>query len=364
MQKSYTILFCGGGSFGHLVPSLAVAAEAKKIRPDLRAVFVCSDRSEEIRRLQEQKQHFYPLRAPKLPHRLSLGAMAFPPLFIAACLQARKILKQEKPDLIFSKGGFVSVPVCLMARQMGIPIVLHESDSVMSASARLVVRFAKSICTGFPSIGLPEKFSSLTYHTGNPVRTEIFAGSEAAGRRITGFSGRRPVLMIIGGSQGSVALNDAVMHSLSELLESADIIHITGVGKNPGVSHARYFVRETVSEELPHLYALASLVVTRAGAGTLSELGALSKAVIAVPLTGVAHNHQLKNAEFLLSKHALVLLSQEQLSTLPSVVKSLLQNGALREHLGMALRDSFPTDAAKKIATILLADLRASKVLS
>lgn len=364
MQKSHTILFCGGGSFGHLVPSLAIAAEAEKIRPDVKMVFVCSDRSEERERLREQKQHFHALRAPKFPHHLSLHAIAFPFLLIAACFQARKILLEEKPDLVFSKGGFVSVPVCLMARWMRIPIVLHESDSVMSASAKLMARFATVICTGFPSIGLPEKFSSLTHHTGNPVREEILAGSEAAGQRITGFSGRRPVLMIIGGSQGSVALNDVVAHSLPALLESADIIHLTGVGKGIARSHARYFVRETVSEELPHLYALADIVVTRAGAGTLSELGALSKAAIAVPLTGVAHNHQLRNAELLHSRQALVLLPQEKLSTLVSEVENLLGDELLRKHLGKALHDSFPSDAAKKIAKIILAGPDASKVLS
>lgn len=357
MRKTLTVLFSGGGSLGHLVPSLAVAEALRKIRPDIRTVFVCADREEEMQRLTEKSQRFHALRAPKFPRGLSLSILTFPFLFLVACIRAKKILTAEKPDLVFSKGGFVSVPVCVIAAMKKIPIVLHESDGTMSLSARIVARLAVKICTGFPSIGLPERFSSRIRHTGNPVRREMFSGSKAAGQRITGFSGRRPVLMILGGSQGSIALNEAAAASLPSLLEYADIIHITGVGKGIDVSHARYFARETVSDELPHLYALADAVLSRAGAGTLCELGVLRKAAIVVPLTGVAHDHQLRNAEFLAKKHALVLLPQANLRELSTVVARLLSDEEQRHALGGALHDSFPPDAAEKIARIILAEL-------
>lgn len=354
-----TMLFVGGGSLGHLMPCIAVAEAVRAKTPDTCIVFVSADRPEETDYLRAHGQRFHALRAPKSPRTLSPATLLFPMRFVIACVHARNILLREKPDLIFSKGGFVSVPVCLMARMQGIPIVMHESDSVLSLGARLVSTFAKKVCTGFP---LPS--SGHAEHTGNPVRSDILRGAESAGRRITGFSGRRPVVMIIGGSQGSVAMNQAVTSSLDVLLSVADIIHLTGRGKMTTKSHARYFVQEIVTDDLPHLYALATLVVTRAGAGVLSELGALSKAAIVVPLTGAGHDHQLRNAEVLSQSGAVVLLRQEELHRLPSLAQELLSDGVKRQNLGAALAHAFPPDATSRIATILLAEISPSRIQS
>jgi UDP-N-acetylglucosamine--N-acetylmuramyl-(pentapeptide) pyrophosphoryl-undecaprenol N-acetylglucosamine transferase len=203
-----------------------------------------------------------------------------------------------------------------------------------------------------------------TVQTGNPVRSAIFLASRAAGQRITKFSCRRPVLMIVGGSQGALALNEAVDRRFEELLEVADVIHLTGIGKGIAKTHARYFARPYVLEDLPHLYALADLVITRAGAGTLSELAALRKAAIVIPLTGVAHDHQMKNAVTLVETGAIELLPQENIDLLLQSVTGLLADTDKRRALGEHLAEAFPSDAAGRIARILLDSLEGQKIQS
>ncbi len=354
MSRSSTILFSGGGSLGHVVPSIAVAEHIRRDHPDCRLVFVCANRANEIDLLSRLHYSYRTLCSVRCPRGLTLSLFTFPFLCIYAHIQAWKILQEEQPSVIFSKGGFASVPIALNAFLKGIPIVLHESDSVMSLSSRLIAKVATSICMGFPDVRIPRSLQKKYRHTGNPIRTDILRGAEAAGQRITGFSGRRPVVMVIGGSQGSVALNRAVEAKLHLLVNLADIIHLTGEGKMINVHHARYFARTAVIDELPHLYALADIVVSRAGAGVLSELAALKKPVIVTPLAGVAHDHQVHNAEFLKQKGAIVLLKQERIAELPTVIHTLLQNPSTCTALGNRLSDIFPLNAAAQIAEEIL----------
>ncbi len=348
------IIFSGGGSSGHLLPSLAIADAITTKDSSLKPVFICSDQPSETSALITANKKYLVIHAGKFPRGLSIRILTFPILFLVSFLESMVHLLRTKPVLIMSKGGFVSVPVCIVGFFFRIPIILHSSDSVPSLSDRIIGRLATKICTGFPESALPQALQKKAIQTGNPVRLAIFDGSRAAGQRITGFSGRRPVLLIIGGSQGSVALNTAVEKNFSALLELADIIHLTGDGKQINKQHARYFARTSVLDELPHLYGFADLVVTRAGAGVLSELAALKKAAVVVPLPGVAHDHQIRNAEFLAARQAVEFLSQDHLSDLSFVVGRLLGDTPKRVALGEALSRALPSDAATKIADIIL----------
>lgn len=336
------------------MPSLAVADALKKKNPDLAPVFICSPRADEQEALNAAGQKYLVIHAGKFPRGFSLRMISFPALFLLSFVESILHLLRTRPVLIMSKGGFVSVPVCLAGFLLGVPIILHSSDSVPSLSDRIIGRIARTICTGFPESAFPTSLQKKAVQTGNPVRPSVFAGSHAAGQRITGFSGRRPVLMIIGGSQGSVALNEAIEKNFQALLDLADIIHLTGEGKMINRQHARYFPRTTVLAELPHLYGFADLVVTRAGAGVLSELAALKKAAIVVPLPGVAHDHQVKNAEFLAARQAVEFLSQDRLSDLSFIVGTLLGDSEKRARMGEALSKALPDNAAEKVADIIL----------
>lgn len=363
MNSVHTFLFVGGGSLGHVLPSLAVAQELRHLSSDSRILFICSERPEEARRITNAGHAFHTLRAPS-SSLTGLSAFALPFRFLGACMKARRVLLRERPSVIFAKGGSVSVPVGLMGWMLRIPLVIHESDCVQSLSTRILSRFSKVMCGGFPEIGLSTAQQQKFWHTGNPVRREIMTGSRAAAQRITGFSGKRPVLLIIGGSQGSVALNNAVVSSLEALLDVADIIHLTGAGKMTAKTHARYFARASMSDALPHLYALADIVLSRSGAGVLSEMSALQKVVITVPLTGVGHDHQLNNALFLEKNNAVILLPEQELSRVSSCIKQLLSDADIRKNLGESLLHAFPKDAAKNVAEILLAEASGARIQS
>lgn len=352
-MKERTLIFSGGGSGGHLMPSLAIADAVTKKDPSLNPVFFCSARTDEVTALRAANQAYRVIHAGKFPRGFSVRIFTFPILFILSFLESLFYLVRYKPVLIMSKGGFVSVPVCIAGFLLRIRIILHASDSVPSLSDRIIGVMATKICTGFPPSIFPKNLQAKTVQTGNPVRPSMLQGSRSTGYRITGFSGRRPVLMIIGGSQGSTALNEAVGKNFTKLLDLADIIHLTGIGKSIGKQHARYYARETVLDELPHLYAVSDLVVTRAGAGALSELAALKKAAIAVPLPGVAHDHQIRNAEFLAAMQAVEFLSQDRLSDVPFVVSTLLSDLARRAAMGGALHGALPDDAAAKVADVI-----------
>lgn len=354
-----TIFFSGGGSSGHLMPSLAVADAIAKKDSSVHSVFLCSSRPAEIDALRAAGTTCVVIHAGKFPRGLSIRLITFPFLFLWSFVESVSHLLRLRPVLIVSKGGFVSVPVCIAGFLLRIPIILHSSDSVPSLSDRIIGRLARKICTGFPETSFPLSLQKKAIQTGNPVRSAILQGSRSAGLLITGFSGKRPILMIIGGSQGSVALNEAVSEHFTELLDLADIIHLTGEGKSLPKKHARYFSRASVLDELPHLYACADLTVTRAGAGVLSELAVLKKAAIVVPLPGVAHDHQIRNAEFLAERQAVEFLSQDRLSDLAFVVRSVLGDEQRRSSMAAALHGALPAGATEKVTAVILDEIRA-----
>jgi len=356
------VLFCGGGSLGHLTPSLSVWEALHAKNGESSCLFICSSAKEDRRYLRSAKVRFFPLHAPKW--QISPKILLFPLLFPLACLEAACVLLFFRPHVIFSKGGYVSVPVCLVGWVFRRPIVLHESDRIMGRANRLLVRLSRHLCIGTPQkeiangtlvsrIGLPVSA------TGNPIRATLLHGSRDGGRRVTGFSGKRPVLLVIGGSQGAQALNTVVTEHLEKLLLICDIVHITGRGKGSAKTHGRYVQKEVVFEELQHLYALADLVVSRAGAGAIAELSALGKPTILVPLPDLAHRHQEENAHFLEVASAVVVLPQENLrKNFVSTVQNLLEDDETRRMLGERLQRFAVPDAADRIANVILETAR------
>lgn len=355
------VLFCGGGSIGHLAPSVAVWEALSKKKSDAKTLFLCSFRGEDRSFLRALKIPHRSLAAPK--SALSPTLLFFPLLFPVACFQAFFRLLMFRPHVIFAKGGHVAVPVCLMGWLLRYPIVLHESDSVLGRANGFLLSFANHLCIGAPQKEIEEsnhiagKGIPMTA-TGNPIRAMILRGSRDGGKRVTGFSGNRPILLIMGGSQGAEALNEMVRAHLSTLFTLCDVIHLTGRGKTrAGKQHARYFQREFAEGDLPDLLAAADLVVSRAGAGSIAEFAALGKAVVLVPLPGLAQDHQDANARFLEVAHAAIVLPQERLrEEFLATITQLLQNEPARRELGARLKTFATPDAAERIANILLAE--------
>jgi UDP-N-acetylglucosamine--N-acetylmuramyl-(pentapeptide) pyrophosphoryl-undecaprenol N-acetylglucosamine transferase len=345
------ILFVGGGSIGHIAPSVAVWRAIEAEYPGTEAHFICSERTEDADFLRRERVPFTSIRGRSLP-------FFRPDIIVGAFLRGRSFIAQWKPDIVFSKGGALSVPICFAAKKMNVPIVMHESDAVSGRANSLVSRWAAAVCTGFPTPATREKFArqhSNVVFTGNPVRPDVVNGSRDHGFDTTGFDRTRPVLLVMGGSQGAQALNAAVSQHVQELLQCADIIHLTGKGKEAADPQAHYWSAEFAHAELPHLYAIADFALSRAGAGSISELAACHIPAILVPLPHLAHDHQTKNADVASRTGACIALPQSELRTaLVPTVQMLAKDSQKREQMRTAMTALSVADAAKRIAKIVM----------
>lgn len=355
------VLFSGGGSVGHLAPSIAVCEVLKKKHGGVRELFVCSFKRDDRSFLKSQNVKYVPIFSARTNSIIRLTM--FPILFPLGLLEALFILMFFRPHVIFSKGGYVSVPISLMGWMLMKPIVLHESDRVMGRANIFLLKFAKHLCIGTPEreVANSEVMTRRNIQisaTGNPVRNKLLTGTVDGGRRVTKFSGKRPVLLVMGGSQGAKVLNEAIWQHIEELTSICDVIHLTGRGKsNSIIKHGRYIQQDVRFEELEQILAIADIVISRAGAGAIAEFAALGKATILVPLPKLAHNHQEENAQLLKAARAVLVLDQERLEdSLVSTVKSLVEDVGKRERLATQLHAFADMDAGERIANILIAE--------
>lgn len=342
------ILFVSGGSIGHLAPLVAVEKEAKKIDKKLQSHFLCSTKKEDAEYLRHEGVKF--TQAPRPRKNLLL-----PVSYVRNRSVAKRVLKEFKPDVIFSKGGSISVPLCRAAKKRGIPVVIHESDSIMGKANAMIAPIATAICLGFPPSDEQRSFGVETIVTGNPVRGAVTKGNAKRARSLTHFAGKRPVLLVIGGSQGAQALNNAVVMHLEKLLQVCDIVHLTGPGKKGGKRRAGYFAREILYKELADIYAIADLALSRAGAGSISECIANTVPMVLVPIRGLANDHQEENAVRMKAAGAAVILEQTHLELdLPKVIVNLMNDAhGKRTAMTKATAILRHPEAARLIAKIL-----------
>ena len=252
----------------------------------------------------------------KLRRYFSLKNFSDPFRILRGYSQACRFLKKEKPDVIFSKGGFVSVPVVLAAKHLHIPAIIHESDMTPGLANKLCIPSARKVCCNFPETMkyLPADKAVLT---GSPIRRELLNGSPLAGYQFTGFSSEKPVLLIIGGSLGSVKVNQAVRSILPELLKTWQVVHLCGKG-NLDLSLDSldgYVQYEYISSELKDLFAMSDLMISRAGANSICEILALRKPNILIPLSAAAsRGDQILNANSFKKQGFSEVIQEEELT--------------------------------------------------
>ncbi|MBM3230835.1 glycosyltransferase [Candidatus Peregrinibacteria bacterium] len=297
----HTVLFVGGGSVGHIAPSIAVWEALSSMRKDVTAHFVCSTRSTDAPYLRHLGLPFTPLDAPRIGVSLLLKG-------VRALCAAQKILERQMPDVVFSTGGYVSAPLIIAAWQKKIPVMLLEPEALPGKTNRLLGRFA------------------VKTYRGTPVRSCMTRGSRERGRTIAGVREGRPVLLVMGGSQGAEAINRCIFGLTHELLQTMDIIHITGAGKLPanvqGGNTPGYCAMEFANEELPHFYAAADVTVSRAGASSIAELAANGIPSVLVPLHRAQHANALRAHDT--NAHFVVCPQVEMQEHLAPLILSLL----------------------------------------
>lgn len=343
------IILTGGGTAGHVTPHFALLPHLKKAGYEIHYIGT-HDGIE--RELVGDQLPYYPISAGKFRRYFDWKNFSDPFRVIKGVAQAYKILKKIRPQVVFSKGGFVTVPVAIGAWALGIPVILHESDLTPGLANRLSLPFAKEICLTFPDSAAHVKGKSTI--TGTPIRTELRSGSRKNGLQLCNFRENTPTLLVMGGSLGSAKLNDTIRTHLKELTSRYQIIHLCGKGNlDSTITSSRYCQLEYAKDELPHLLAAADFVVSRAGANSIFELVALGKPNILVPLSRQAsRGDQILNAQSF-EKQGFSLVIQEEDFNLQTLQENLASLESQKEQFIKAMSESEIRDGTNNILTIL-----------
>lgn len=322
------IILTGGGTAGHVTPNIALLPRLKELGYDIQYIGSYTGIEKEL--IEPFGITYHGISSGKLRRYFSVQNFTDPFRVLKGFREAHKLIRQLKPDVIFSKGGFVSVPVVLAGKRCKVPVIIHESDMTPGLANKIAIPSAAKVCCNFPETlkSLPEGKAVLT---GSPIRQELLSGNKIAAMDMCHFTSDKPVILVIGGSLGAVAVNNAVREALPELLKDFQIIHLCGKGKmDESLKDVEGYCQfEYIKNELRNLFALADIVISRAGANAICELLALHKPNLLIPLSANAsRGDQILNARSFERQGFSLVLEEEQLTkeTLLAAVKNLYEN--------------------------------------
>lgn len=329
MKTQATIVFTGGGSAGHVIPNLELIATLQQ--RGWQVSYIGSKDGVERGIVARSNIAYQGITCGKLRRYFSWKNFIDPFKIIWGTLQAYANLTKLKPNIVFSKGGFVAFPVVVAAWLRGIPVIAHESDFTPGLANKLSFPFATHICLTFAEAQKYFKQQQKLVVTGTPIRAILFKGDAAKGRALCDFTHDKPVLMIIGGGQGAAVINQSIRAVLPQLLEQLNIIHICGAGKVAAslLNIAGYRQFDYVDQNLEHLYACADIVISRAGANSVYEILALQKPHIFVPLSlKASRGDQIFNARFFAKQGLSKVLDEDTLTSeqLLATIKEILSD--------------------------------------
>ena len=311
MEKK--IILTGGGSAGHVTPNLALLPQLQAEGIEVHYIGT-ADGIERTIVSERSDITYHVISSGKLRRYFSWKNFTDPFRVLRGMFQARRIMREVKPAAVFSKGGFVSVPVVIAAHGKHIPVVTHESDYTPGLANKINAKFADKICVTFEDT--LSHVGAKGVHTGTPIRPELYEGDKERGLSFLGFDDKKPILLVMGGSLGAAAVNDAVRAALPKLLLSYDIVHLCGKGKvEESLAQPGYRQFEYVNEELADVLAATDIVVSRAGANAVFEFLALSKPALLIPLPrSASRGDQILNAGYFARKGFAMVLEQESLT--------------------------------------------------
>lgn len=354
INKDSPIILVGGGTGGHIFPLVAIGEALKERRQGF--LYIGSPKSREEEVIGRLNWPFLTVEAGKWRRYVNLKAigenLGDVVKTIKGFFQSLSIIRKNKVRLVIGKGGYVSLPVILAAKFAGCKIIVHESDTVMGLSNRIAARFANKILTNFPVSVFP--FADQRFvQVGMPIRRSL---RQAA--KLKAPQKERPLLLVLPGSQGSLAINAYIKAELANLLQFTDIVHLTGekdfpLFKNlaenlPSEDRKYYRPYQFIDRELPYYFRTADLLVARASATTIAEAALFRRALYLVPLPSAASNHQVINARFLANGQSAVVKEQYQLTSEIFVhdIKTLIEDGQKLKDLGERLHNYFSEDEA------------------
>ncbi|WP_394138047.1 undecaprenyldiphospho-muramoylpentapeptide beta-N-acetylglucosaminyltransferase [Cytobacillus oceanisediminis] len=321
-MNKQSIVFTGGGSAGHVTPNIAIINELSK--NEWKVHYIGSKKGIEKELITKMGLPYYGISSGKLRRYMDAENVKDVFRVLKGIMEARSLLKKINPKLVFSKGGFVSVPVIIAASSLKIPIYIHESDLTPGLANKISQRFATKIFTSFEEAA--KHFpANKTVVIGSPIRKEIFSGDKERGKKYLGFTKERPILTVMGGSLGAKKINETVRDSLQELTAKYQIVHLCGKGqKDDSLDNTTSYRQfEYVNEELPDILAATDTIVTRGGSNAIFEFLALKIPMLIIPLTKKqSRGDQILNAEAFTKKGYSLTLDEEKL-TKNSLIESL-----------------------------------------
>jgi UDP-N-acetylglucosamine--N-acetylmuramyl-(pentapeptide) pyrophosphoryl-undecaprenol N-acetylglucosamine transferase len=369
------ILVAGGGTAGHIAPVLAVIASIRALNKEAEILFVCSKKSQETALLKSNGIEYKIIPSGKFrrygrgPIKEALDVktqsknLADMGRVLRGYIYSRKIIKQFKPDVVFVKGGYVGLPVGLAANSLKVPVIIHESDIVMGKTNATLAKKARFVAVSFPVEAYRGLDPAKLKFTGNPVRPEFYPASDTKPKAL---NKQKPNIMIFAGSQGAESINSNVFENIEILTKNFHLLHITG---EQGIERARFVKHrmpkelqkfydpvDFLSNEMAAAYKWSDVVVARGGMNSLSELAALSKPAIIIPLPSSTNNHQFKNASYLAQHGAVRILDQSSVKGLGLVneISKLFDRPETIEYLSETVHKFFKASAALDIARLVI----------
>lgn len=346
------IVLTGGGTAGHVTPNIALLPALREA--GFEVSYMGSYDGIEKKLISDFDVPYTGIATGKFRRYLDPKNLTDPFRVIKGYGEAKKYLKKLQPDVVFSKGGFVSVPVVRAAASLKIPCIIHESDMTPGLANKLCIPVAQKVCCNFPETmeKMPEGKAVLT---GSPIRSELTQGNKLAGLDMCGFTANKPVIMVIGGSLGAANVNKAVRDALPKLLENFQVVHLCGKGKidNLFLNTAGYKQFECIKAELKDLFAMADIVISRAGANAICELLALKKPNILIPLPAASsRGDQLLNAASFEAQGFSIVINEDDLTTnlLVDKVHELFEN---RASYTKVMENSSQMDSIPKIMQLI-----------
>ncbi len=346
------IILTGGGTAGHVTPNIALLPYLKELGYDIHYIGSYNGMEKDL--IAPYDITYHGISSGKLRRYFSWQNFTDPFRVLKGFDEAKKLIKSLKPDVIFSKGGFVSVPVIMAGKKCHVPTIIHESDMTPGLANRLSMPSATKVCCNFPETVkyLPEEKAVLT---GTPIRQELLHGDKQAALKFCNLNDKKPIILIIGGSLGSVVVNDAVRKALPDLLKEFQIIHLCGNGKTDDtlLDIDGYVQFEYINEELKDLFAAADIVVSRAGANAICELLALRKPNVLIPLSlAASRGDQILNAKSFVKQGFSCMLEEEELTS-ENLLSAIHTTYADRASYISAMESSSQKDSIQTILELM-----------
>ena len=284
------IVLTGGGTAGHVYPALALK---EYLDPEYEVHYIGGNGMEKDIVSNEKNIVYHEIEAVKLQRKLTLKNLLIPYKLIKSIHQAKKELKEINPSVIFSKGGFVALPVVIAGKKLGVPVVSHESDLSMGLANKIILKYCNTMCVSFEETC---KLSSKCVFTGQPIRKKVLNGNKSNLSFIHSLDKKKPNLLIVGGSSGAKFINEKVIENIDDLLKKFNVIHLTGKGKIDKIDKPRYIQIE-YANNMGDFLNLADIVISRAGSGAINEFLALKKPMLLIPLSKqCSRGDQIENA--------------------------------------------------------------------